>query len=101
MKKTEMVTRQYYIGICENKGKIVPMIKAANFAGKELHNNIDLFKECIELGYDVNNDDDVVEFYFSGDWYIAEIELSDWEALDILFHYNTEWFDINKYDLGI
>ena len=96
-----MITREYYIGIGENKGKIVPMIDATNFVRKELNNNINLFKECIKLGYDVNDDDDVVEFYFSGDWYITEIELKECDALDILFTYNSKCFDIHKYDLGI
>ena len=103
MKKitVEMVTKGYYIGICENRNKIVPMIEAANFVRKELDNNMDLFKECINLGYDVNDNDEIVEFYFSGSWYPKEIELPEWQALDILFNYNCEWFDINDYDLGI
>lgn len=100
-KNVEMVTRNYYIGICENKGKIIPMIDAVNFVRKELNNDIDLFKECNSLGYNVNDDDEIVDFYFSGSWYPTEIELSEWDALDISIRYDSECFNINDYDLDI
>lgn len=63
-----------YKGILTNKGKIVEEEKAVQYAKKEICNDEKIFNEFLEYGYNLNEDDDIIEYFFSGDWLEEEID---------------------------